>query len=432
MVTLVCQNRPDAMDNTRLPWRDVVVSSSWMLAGTVFIAGTQWLIVSIVAHRGGAVGLGQISLAQAYVTCLSYVGWLALRNHYVVEGDRYPFSDYLFLRIVFPAVLYGGLILVALMGMLGEAGLSVTIVAFSFLKFVEGFSDLNSGVFQRVHRSHTVTLAAGLRFLATALVFPAVYAISGNAESALMSLAVAWLVLYFLFDNRMRRALVPMSEHLISVEPKVTGRRWGLFTVSLPLGVSSAIMILNTYTPRFGIIHLLGPNALGHFTAVQYFANFGGTLVAVVCQASLPTLARCCSQRLTSRFLGLTGGLVLFSLFGCLCGWLLIQVVGRQVLGAVYGSSFEQVQPLFAAAIPTMFFVFCGSIVGAAATAMRIYRTILMAYIGSALVAAGLTWVLLPRLDLLGAFLAVGLAGLFQAAVLAVGIVLSWRTGAAR
>jgi O-antigen/teichoic acid export membrane protein len=418
------------MDKARLPWLDVVVSSSWMLAGTVFIAGTQWFIVSIVAHRSGAVGLGQISLAQAYVTCLSYVGWLALRNHYVVEGDRYPFSDYLFLRIVFPAALYCCLVGIALTGVLGGGGLSVTIVAFSLLKFAEGFSDLNSGIFQKAHRSHTVTIAAGLRFLATALVFPAVFWVSGKVEAALIALAVAWLVVYFSFDNRMRRALVPMPDDLISVDSKVTRRRWGLFTVSLPLGVSSAIMILNTYTPRFGIIHLLGPNALGHFTAVQYFANFGGTLVAVVCQASLPTLARFCSQRLTGRFVALTGALVLYSLFGCLCGWLLIQVAGRQVLGMIYGSSFEEVQPLFAAAIPSMFLVFCGSIAAAAATALRIYRTILVAYIGSALVAAGLTWVLLPRLDVLGAFVAVGLAGLFQVAILAAGMMMSWRTRA--
>jgi O-antigen/teichoic acid export membrane protein len=430
VVTLVSSNRPDAMDNARLPWRDVVVSSSWMLAGTIFIAGTQWFIVSIVAHRGGAAGLGQISLAQAYVTCLSYVGWLSLRNHYVVEGDRYPFSDYLFLRITFPAALYGGLAVIALTGALGGAGLWFTIVAFSLLKFVEGLSDLNSGVFQKAHRSHAVTVAAGLRFLATALAFPTVYWISGQAELALLVLAVAWLVLYSLFDNTMRRALLAMPDHLISFEAKVTERRWQLFTVSLPLGLSSAIMILNTYTPRFGIAHLLGPDALGHFTAVQYFANFGGTLVAVVCQASLPTLARFGSQRLAGRFAGLTGALVLFSLLGCVGGWLVIELAGREVLRTIYGSSFEAVQPLFAAAIPSVFLVFFGSIVGAAATAMRIYRCILITYIGSAAVAGALTWVLVPRLDLLGAFLAVGLAGLFQAVALAVCMILRWRIGA--
>jgi O-antigen/teichoic acid export membrane protein len=428
VVTLVCRDRPDVVDRPRLPWRDVVVSSSWMLAGTVFVAATQWLIVSIVAHRGGATGLGQISLAQAYVTCLSYVGWLALRNHYVVEEDRHPFSDYLFLRIAFPALLYGGLAVIALTGMLGGGSFWVTIAAFSTLKFVEGFSDLNSGVFQKVHRSHTITIAAGLRFAATALVFPAVLWAGGNVDTALMTLAAAWLVIYFSFDNRERQALVSMPDEVISADPKVTRRRWQLFTVSLPLGVSSAIMILNIYTPRFGIVHLLGPNALGHFTAIQYFANFGGMLVAVVCQASLPTLARFGSQRSTGRFVALAAALVLFSLLGCLCGWLLIQVVGREVLGMIYGTSFEAVQPLFAAAIPTMFLVFCGSIAAAAATALRLYRTILFAYVGSALAAAGLTWVLVPRFELLGAFLAVGLAGLLQAAILIAGMLTSWRT----
>lgn len=401
-----------------------------MLAGTVFVAATQWLIVSVVAHRGGATGLGQISLAQAYVTCLSYVGWLALRNHYVVEDDRYPFSDYLFLRVLFPALLYGGLSCVALTGTLGGGGFWVTVVAFSALKFVEGLSDLNCGIFQKLHRSHTITIAAGFRFAAAALVFPAVLWAVGSVETALLALAAAWLVIYFSFDNRERQALVPMPDDVLSADRKVVGRRWDLFAVSLPLGLSSAIMILNIYTPRFGIAHLLGADALGHFTAIQYFANFGGMLVAVICQAALPTLARVGSQRSAGRFTALIAALVLFSLLGCFCGWLLIELSGRELLGMIYGAGFEQAQPLFAAAIPTMFLAFCGSIAAAAATALRIYRTILFAYVGSALVAAGLTFVLVPRFELFGAFLAVGLAGLLQAMILVAGMLTHWRTRA--
>jgi O-antigen/teichoic acid export membrane protein len=187
-------------------------------------------------------------------------------------------------------------------------------------------------------------------------------------------------------------------------------------------------MILNVYTPRFGIVHLLGPDALGHFTAIQYFANFGGMLVAVVCQASLPMLARFAGQRSATRFLALVAALVSFSLVGCLSGFLLIQFAGRALLAMIYGARFADAQPLFAAAIPTMFFAFCGSIAAAAATALRLYRTILFAYIGSALIAAGLTYVLVPRLDLFGAFLAVGLAGLFQSAMLVAGMLANWRT----
>jgi O-antigen/teichoic acid export membrane protein len=399
-----------------------------MLAGTAFVAGMQWLIVSVVAHRGGPAALGQVSLAQAYVTCLSYVGWLALRNHYVVEDNRHPFSDYLFLRLVFPALLYGSLAAVALTGVLGGGGLWATIVAFSALKFVEGFSDLNSGVFQKAHRSHTIAIAAGLRCAATAALFPAVLWVGGTVETALLALALAWLAIYLAFDNRVRHVLVPMPDDVMSADPKAVRRRWQLFTVSLPLGLSSAIMILNVYTPRFGIVHLLGPDALGHFTAIQYFANFGGMLVAVICQASLPMLARFAAQRSATRFLALVAALVSFSLFGCLCGFLLIQFAGRALLAMIYGARFADAQPLFAAAIPTMFFAFCGSIAAAAATALRLYRTILFAYVGSALIAAGLTYVLVPRLDLFGAFLAVGLAGLFQAAMLAAGMLANWRT----
>src|SRR4051794_28140517 len=97
---------PEKEATARSSVRAIVTSSSWLLASAVFAAATQWLIVSLVARSRGAAGLGEISLAQAYVTCVSYVGWLALRNHYVVEASNFRYSDYLFLRVAFPVLLF--------------------------------------------------------------------------------------------------------------------------------------------------------------------------------------------------------------------------------------------------------------------------------------------------------------------------------------
>lgn len=415
---------PEKASFTRSSVSAVVVNTSWMLVSTLFAAGTQWLIVSVVAHREGATGLGQISLAQAYVTGLSYVAWLALRNHYIVEEDRYPFNDYLFLRLIFPALVFLMLVLAA-----GAGGISVwtTIFAFSCLKFAEGLSDLNSGVFQRFHKSHSISISAVLRFVATCSVFPGIYYITESADPSLFFLAFAWLAIYVLFDNRARRKLTISQDSLISTRAGVVKRRWELFAFSFPLGVSGAIMILNTYTPRFGIDHYFGRAALGHFTAVQYFMNFGGMLVAVVCQASLPLLTRQVADRSTRHFLLLTAGLIAFVLIGSLVALLLIQVTGRQLLIGIYGSGFGEVQPLFAEAMPCMLFVYVGSVMAAAATALRLYRTVLFAYIASACFAASLTWLLLPYFGLIGSFLALGIAGMVQAAVLIAGILVQWR-----
>jgi O-antigen/teichoic acid export membrane protein len=185
-------------------------------------------------------------------------------------------------------------------------------------------------------------------------------------------------------------------------------------------------MILNTYTPRFGIDYHLGRAALGEFTAIQYFVNFGGMFVAVVCQAALPVLARSAAARSSRQFFGIAAGLVGFVLVGCILASILIQIVGRQVLAAIYGASFAEVQPLFAAAVPCMFFIFAGSVAAVAGTALRIYRLILFAYIASAVAAAGLTWILVPHWGIFGSFLALGAAGIAQCLVLVVGIVAAW------
>lgn len=395
-----------------------------MLVSAVCAAAAQWLIVSVVSHKEGAAGLGQISLAQAYVTCLSYVAWLALRNHYIVEEGRYPFDDYLFLRVTFPAILFALLVLLAA---IGGMAIWTTIAAFSCLKYAEGLSDLNSAVFQRYHKSHVISISASLRLLTTCSIFPIVYYATGSATPALISLALAWFVIYRLLDDRVRRRSSASGGGFYSVTRQALKRRWELFAFSLPLGVSSAVMILNTYIPRFGIDHLLGRAELGHFTAIQYFTNFGGMLIAVVCQAALPVLTRHVAERSSRHFFLLVGGLLALILAGGLLAIVLIEMIGRTVLVTIYGAGFDEVQPLFIEAVPWMCLVFVGSVWAAAATSLRLYRSILVAYIISVVLVADLTWLLLPRFGLLGSFVALGVASALLSAILVVQILVQWR-----
>jgi O-antigen/teichoic acid export membrane protein len=415
--------QPDANVNKRpFAWRQIGVSSIWMIAAAAFALVSQYTIVLLVARRSGTIGLGEFSLAQAYVICVSYVGWLALRNQYLVDhtGD-YDFSDYLFLRAVFPFFLYATATLVLVFVYWGSQTAIIAASLFA-LKFSEGFSDINAAFFQKEHLSHFITASALLRLIACLAVFVPIYTMSHSLQFGLLALAAVWLVFFQLFDNRFRRHVMPLTQNVLDLDINTVSRRWSLFKITFPLGCSSAVMILMNYLPRLGLNAFSGLQELGLFSAIQYFLTFGAMFMAIVSQAMLPTLSKCVVENKLLTFAVLVGAFMFIVGLGCVCTWLLAYYIGDQALTLIYGPQFRNLQPLFEGSIPTMFFVFSGIIMAAGATAFHLYRTIFVTYMTATIVVAAMTWLLVPKFAALGAFYALGLGALTQTVILGLAI----------
>jgi O-antigen/teichoic acid export membrane protein len=394
-----------------------------MFAATAFAVGSQWVVILSVARKDGAVGLGELSVAQAYVICVSYVAWLALRNHYLVASETgTEFSDYLFLRMAFPVLLYALAMLILILSNHDIRAISVAFGLFA-LKYSEGFSDISAAVLQKADASRLIAVGASLRFGASVGIFVPIYLFLHSIQLGLFALGVGWLLLFLLIENRYRDRVILLDSSLITFDKTVTERRWHLFVTTLPLGASSAVMILTNYLPRLGLNSLLGLEEVGKFTAIQNFLTLGATFVAIVGQVLLPTLAAYVKENKLYLFARLLGIFSLLTAFGCVCAWILAHIAGDQLLSFIYGPNFESGGIVLEKAIPSMFIIVFSSIMASGATAFNLYRTIFTAYAVGALVVAGATWTLVPMSHALGAFYALALGSLTQIVIFLSGIV---------
>jgi O-antigen/teichoic acid export membrane protein len=408
-------------------WRSVGTKSAWMFAATAMLIASQWAIVLSVARGGGAAELGKLSLAQAYVISCSYVAWLALRNNFLVASELgEEFSDYLFLRIGFPLMLYS-----TALGVLIFLDQDFQVIAIAFglfvMKFSEGLSDVSAAAFQTADATRLIAVSATLRMGASIVIFIPIYVISDSIEAGLVALGVAWLLIFLLFENERREAVLPLRQRILKIDHQVAARRWRLFAQTFPLGFSSAVMILTNYIPRFELNSLVGLKELGNFTAVQYFLSLGAIFISIVSQALLPALAASVRKnqfKLVAGFVGVLGTIVAAA---CACVWLLVHFYGGPLIALIYGPKFSEAGPLFQQSIPCMFVIFLTAILATAATAFLLYRTIFASYVAAAAIVAASTWLLVPRMGTLGAFYSLAIGSVLQIIILSCAMLLCAR-----
>jgi O-antigen/teichoic acid export membrane protein len=323
--------------------------------------------------------------------------------------------------MTFPPFLYASVALTLVFIHSGSQTASIAASLFA-LKFSEGFSDINAAFFQKANVSHFIAVSAVFRFVACLVIFVPVYELFHSIQLSLLALAIVWLILFLLFDNRFRKRIATLKERVFEFDHDAVFRRWRLFKTTLPLGCSGTVMILMNYLPRLGLNSYSGLNEVGLCSAIQYFLTFGAMFTVIVSQALLPTLANCVVEKKLVTFTVLLGVFAFFIGIGCGFVWLVAHFAGNGLLSFIYGPQFRGLQSLFENSVPSMFFVLSGIVMAAGATAFHLYRTIFCTYVIAALVVAGMTWLLVPKLQAVGAFYALGAGALTQTLVLAVAV----------
>jgi hypothetical protein len=132
-----------------MSWRKFVTNSLLLAIATVALALLQWSLLMFIARVDGPTLLGEYSLAQAYAGPAFFLGSLALRPQYLVlQPSLSLFSDFLFLRLVFPAVVFTSLLVFIYFNYRSHTFFLIATAIFA-MKYVEGFFDLASGKMQR-------------------------------------------------------------------------------------------------------------------------------------------------------------------------------------------------------------------------------------------------------------------------------------------
>jgi O-antigen/teichoic acid export membrane protein len=382
---------------------------AWTFAGNSFYAAGQWVILSLFAKLGGSEMLGQYALAVALTAPVVMLSHLNLRAVLATDvGGQYPFGDYLAVRLGTTAAA-----LVAIAGIAAATGgswpLAGAVVAVGVAQCAETASDIYHGAMQRRERMGQIARSIIARTSVSVAALGAALWMTHNLVWAVAALAVGRLAVLLAYDRHAGAAGENLSRSGLRAE-------LAIFRTALPLGVVLMLVSLNANLPRYAVEHHLGTRDLGVFAAVVSFITVGSTIVNALGQTSTPRLARYFSECNLPRFRQLIfrlAGLVL--LLGA-SGVLVAMFLGKFVLRLIYRPEYGAHSGLLVAVMGAATLSYLAIALGYAVTGARVFRAQMPLFCAVAACCGVASWLLVPKLGLYGAVLALALASSLQIA----------------
>jgi O-antigen/teichoic acid export membrane protein len=313
--------------------------------GNVVYGGTQWGILVLLARLGDAEAVGQFSLGLAITAPIMLFSSLSLRAVQATDARlQCQFRDYAGLRILMTMIAV--CVIFGIGGAMYRGETALTIAAFALSKGIESLSDVIYGLWQQQERmdliAKSLMLRGGLALIAAAVCFAVFHAV----WIAVCGMAVAWAAVFAAFD--VRRGIAVARETHQTVMPRFSASRMKqLVRLSLPLGIATMLLSLNTNVPRYMISHFRSVQELGIFSALGYILIAGTMIVGALGQSAMPRLALYASEGKTREFRGLSYRLLLIGMTLGICGILAALAFGRQIVALIYGREYAQNGQIF-------------------------------------------------------------------------------------
>ena len=344
--------REPVAEHPRLPLH---VNFCWTLAGNVVYALCGWGMLMAIAKLGSAEQVGVYALGLAAVGPVIALFNLDLRTVQATDASkRFPFGVYLALRM---ATTSAALLLIAGMARTslyrpGDAGV---IVAAAVAAAVEALSDVLFGLFQQRERLDRIAismifkapLGMGAMILAMLL--------TGSVVQGYLFVAITRAIVLVGYDipSMLRIARGPAGQQSGPIwgrgmRPIWDARELGtLALLTLPLGLSTLLVSLNTNIPRYFVAHSLGNADLGIFCGMMYVMQIGVLLVVSVSYSASPLLARHYAAGRLRDFSLLLAKLVGIGLAIGAGSALLVELFGYEILLLLYTADFAEHADVF-------------------------------------------------------------------------------------
>jgi len=381
---------------------------AWVLAGNATTSLSNIVVLSLLAKLSGAVAVGQYTLGVTAGSIVLGLFDLGLRSVQATDARRsYAFSEYLGLRIVGVAAGLSALGLVSLAAGYRPATQAIVMLVGVQLA-VQSVADIFYGLYLQRERTPRMGMSMVLRATGTVLAGAVTLAGTRNVVAACGAMAaVSGAVLVF-FDYPYSRMLTADDLASSAWRPPylpsfVWPRLAALAALSLPLGLTLLINVLNVHVSRIVVAHYLGEARLGIFAASAQVTLAGNILLTALGNAASPRMARYFARgeyraflKLFFRFVGFAGAIG--------CGILLVGITaGRPLLTILFNPEFARHLDVFlwltaAAAVHYLSVCF-----GVGLTVSRHFRQQLQ--IGTAALATTVaaSTVLIPTMGLVGA-----------------------------
>lgn len=307
-----------------------------LLGGSAIYSGSQWVMISILAHLGGPEPVGEFSLAMSITGPLAVLFSLSSRMMLQIDVGKTPrpFKDYWHLRLITNVLFICAVVLVAVWRKDPNRVFNVVMIAVIF-KAIENLSDVTNGLAQHHNRQDLLSRSLFLRGSLGLTSFTVGYLLSRNLAIACVGIAVAWSLIFYFHDWRLTKRWHGVL------------KPWDFFALAkiswtaLPVGIGVFISGFNVVVPRLVLVNYAGVEALGVFSALAYTLTLGNLVVGSIANTLLTRLARHWEKAEICSFLLLIGKASAVLAGMCLAGISVAALFGSQILTILYGRNFS-------------------------------------------------------------------------------------------
>lgn len=390
-------------------------------AGHFSVGLGLWAVIALLAREGSRDAVGQYALALAVTSPASQ--WANLQLRLVLATDAH---DEVGERDVWRVSIWANVGAVVVTCGLAAAvgwGPGWLIAASSAAKAIDNFAELVDGRMQRRLEFRSAALGKIVRALVlvggTATVLTLGMGLAGVAGVLVVASLAGFVV------NRCFAKL--WSADVAESEPP---KRLGASTLLrrvVPLGAVLFLISMQQNIPRYIVEATLGVDALGLFTAVNYFTVAAGMLVQAISQAAFPRIAGDLAQMRVAaarrRLVELLLAVVAIGGLGLAVSWAL----GDALLAILYGPAFREGAFLFVGLMGAAAFNFVASVFRHLLTTLGRVRGQTVLLLASSGFAAFGGYLGVTRAGLWGMVLALLVLAAGHGLVLAVLAVRAWR-----
>ena len=387
---------------------------SWSFVGWVGYAVCQWVILSVTAKLGTPALVGQFAFATALAGPVFMLTNLQLRGVQSTDArNEYCFSDYVILRVVGSAIALVAVAIVCPFLRLKSSAICAVLLVAGF-KALESLGDVIAGLMQKYERLDSVAISLLLRGAASSVVFATAFAVWQSLPLALALWACAAGVMIAIYDCRVARRLALSEGGLSFAFDRQRLRRLAL--ISLPLGLVSAVTSLNTNIPRYTIERVLSVSDLGIFASIAYPVTAATIVANSLGQSALARMSRHFADGRINDFKRVVLKLIACGVALTVCGMTAVAVAGNRVLSLLYTHEYAKQGHLFLVLASAAGLNCIACFLVYALTAARKFKIQIPIAVVCMLTTFAASALLVPRLRLMGAAIALVISACIQIA----------------
>lgn len=390
----------------------------WAIFGNLFFNLCQFVgVLVILAKLGEPQMLGTYAYGVAIAIPFTLFGKLGLQVVFVTDvRNEYLFADYLVLRILTTIITILAIIVTA--ATVADSAYAAAIII--IVGMGQGFlciREMYLSAMQKAERMDKVSISNVIHGLLTPVIFFLAIWLFQGLLLAVVGLLVARAVAFILYDYPVTKKL-PVAIGMGHRTLREACSNWkglaNLIWLSLPAGITAALISLQVNIPQYFIKHHYGATILAYYAAMTALLSAGHMVIGALGPSAYPRLARYFIADKTSYLILLTKLTAVGIALG-LSGLLVVCFFGKIILTLFYSADYATYYREFNWIMLSGAIAYSASFLGYGISAARYFK------IGAVICAivAGITavscYLLVPSYSIKGAAWAMSIASSISA-----------------